>query len=333
MQRYHEILKKYIRESGLSLDEISKRLEHSGFSTKKAYLSRLQNGKIPPAGDELNRALASILDRDEYELILTSYLEKAPPEFKKLINENENLETSLENTLNTLFQNAPPHLWLSEEDTNALIEEGFNPYDKDTFMKQIKSDLGLLDKWNLYTKTTKYAKVYQEITDDESINLLVDLPNSLESTRNSSKANSKINDFFENIKCKEKKVVNIPYLKNIYASHTYVEEDVLGFETIPKDILPNNKGFILSVPDESMNVDGINIGDKVLINFESEAPSTDIVIIAVEDQPAIISRVHFHDDICIIRPSNPSVPLTVVNSNKVSILGKVIEVWKRIIIR
>ena len=78
MMTYSELLKKYIDNSGLTLSQIETKLREKGLATNKAYISKLQNGKLPPAGDEINKALAEVLEGDEEELILSSYVEKAP---------------------------------------------------------------------------------------------------------------------------------------------------------------------------------------------------------------------------------------------------------------
>ncbi|WP_339173155.1 hypothetical protein NSQ55_10735 [Paenibacillus sp. FSL H7-0943] len=78
MMTYSKLLKKYIEDSGLTLNQIESKLRDKGLATNKAYISKLQNGKLPPAGDEINKALAEVLGGDEEEIILSSYVEKAP---------------------------------------------------------------------------------------------------------------------------------------------------------------------------------------------------------------------------------------------------------------
>ncbi|UFU00334.1 XRE family transcriptional regulator [Radiobacillus kanasensis] len=77
---YSDVLKKSISRSKMSLSEISLRLQKLGLKTNKAYLSKLQNGKIPPAGDKLNDGLALILNLDPVELKSAAYREKIPKE-------------------------------------------------------------------------------------------------------------------------------------------------------------------------------------------------------------------------------------------------------------
>jgi repressor LexA len=79
---YAELLRTYIKNSRLTLDEISEKLEEKGLTASKQYLSKLQNGKTAPASEKLNQALAEITDGDAHALILLAYLEKAPEEIK-----------------------------------------------------------------------------------------------------------------------------------------------------------------------------------------------------------------------------------------------------------
>ncbi|WP_198041768.1 helix-turn-helix domain-containing protein [Paenibacillus larvae] len=80
---YYELLKSYIKESGLSLSEISERLKKYGYQVSKGYISQLQNGKTDnPATVELNRALASVTGGDVEKLLTAALIEKAPEEIK-----------------------------------------------------------------------------------------------------------------------------------------------------------------------------------------------------------------------------------------------------------
>jgi len=83
---YSVLLKSAIDNSRLSLSEISHELREFGFSADKTYLSKLQNGRIPPASNKLNEALADILDVDALELKVAAYREKIPKDvLEKLI--------------------------------------------------------------------------------------------------------------------------------------------------------------------------------------------------------------------------------------------------------
>lgn len=83
---YSILLKSAIDNSRLSLSEISSELKELGFSADKTYLSKLQNGRIPPASNKLNEAIAKILNVDALELKVAAYREKIPKDvLEKLI--------------------------------------------------------------------------------------------------------------------------------------------------------------------------------------------------------------------------------------------------------
>lgn len=89
MKSYTELLKGYIQESALSLSKICELLRARGFKTQKSYLSKLQNGKLPPASDSMNRAIAEVLSGDPIDLMAAAYREKMPPEVLERIFNSE----------------------------------------------------------------------------------------------------------------------------------------------------------------------------------------------------------------------------------------------------
>lgn len=91
---YSSLLKGSIKESGLKLDKLSSLIfELTGNKPSKEYLSKLQNGKVPPAGEKLNKALAEILEIDQTELKVAAYKEKIPKDvLNHLINDGEKKE-------------------------------------------------------------------------------------------------------------------------------------------------------------------------------------------------------------------------------------------------
>ncbi|WP_189023819.1 hypothetical protein [Paenibacillus albidus] len=88
--KYRDLLKSYIESSGLSLSKIEENMRNKGFSTNKAYISKLQNGIHPPAGEDITRALAEVTGGDVDALLLAGYIEKAPDEIKSILTEATN---------------------------------------------------------------------------------------------------------------------------------------------------------------------------------------------------------------------------------------------------
>lgn len=82
---YASLLKKSIEEADLSLRQISRRLKQRGIKLDPAILSKMKNGKMPPAKDHVNIALAEVLGIDAEKLRVVAVKETIPPELFMLI--------------------------------------------------------------------------------------------------------------------------------------------------------------------------------------------------------------------------------------------------------
>lgn len=83
--KYQTMLKKAIEKKNISLTQISFRLAKKDICLDKSVLSKLQNGKLPPAKDEINIALAEILDLDINQFRLAAAKEILPKSLFELI--------------------------------------------------------------------------------------------------------------------------------------------------------------------------------------------------------------------------------------------------------
>lgn len=86
--KYSMILKKGIQNSNLSLAQIAIRLKSYGVRVDKSYLSKLQNGKKPPATDAINEALSKVLDIEAVDLKLAAYRNKIPKDILQELEKN-----------------------------------------------------------------------------------------------------------------------------------------------------------------------------------------------------------------------------------------------------
>lgn len=82
---YARLLKRGITKKGLSLNQICFQLAKRDILLDRAVLSKLQNGKIPPAKDHINVALAEIIGINKTELRLAAARETIEPELFELI--------------------------------------------------------------------------------------------------------------------------------------------------------------------------------------------------------------------------------------------------------
>jgi hypothetical protein len=81
--KYAEVLSKFIKKSGKTLDQISEECKNEGVAVHPTYISKLRLGKRSAPSDEISRALALATGGDYSELKLASDYEKAPEEMKK----------------------------------------------------------------------------------------------------------------------------------------------------------------------------------------------------------------------------------------------------------
>lgn len=132
---YAELLKSYIKNSRYTLEEISDALLKSKHSASVQYLSRLQNGKNPPASEELNKALADITGGDPKRLVWAAYIEKAPEDMKGFwaLFDDEVIDTALR--LNTSYPD-----FLSRPIDELRGTEEFESYER-AFRKFVRNHL------------------------------------------------------------------------------------------------------------------------------------------------------------------------------------------------
>lgn len=146
--KYKDLLQKYISDSGLSLSKISDKLKEKGFSTDKGYLSKLQNGKIPPAGEDLNRALAEVIGGSSEELIISAYMEKAPEELREQFENLDSITSSIDGIFQMMRKEAQQNP-VFYESTRQLVADHFKMMGSEDIEENIQNvdDLfGFIDK-------------------------------------------------------------------------------------------------------------------------------------------------------------------------------------------
>jgi transcriptional regulator with XRE-family HTH domain len=138
LMQYHDYLKESIEASGLSLGKVSDELKKLGNLTNKSYISKLQNGKIPPSGEEINKALAKVLNCDYDQLAWLAYVEKAPDNIK------QKLLSTYEKTSKIEIQSVLTH-FLNHQDDYKLAQWYYElpkmRYDDLEFVKSLTEHL------------------------------------------------------------------------------------------------------------------------------------------------------------------------------------------------
>ena len=76
---YAEMLDTIIKDSELSLRQISKRCADLNLNITPSYISQLKNGKLPPPSEEVSLTLAKVCgSKKQANLVFQGYMEKAP---------------------------------------------------------------------------------------------------------------------------------------------------------------------------------------------------------------------------------------------------------------
>lgn len=82
---YATMLRDAIKKNSISLTQLCFRLAQREIWVDRAVLSKIQNGKLPPAKDEVNAVLAEILNIDPIKFRIAAVKETIPSDLFELI--------------------------------------------------------------------------------------------------------------------------------------------------------------------------------------------------------------------------------------------------------
>ncbi len=97
---YAEMLDSIIKESELSLRQISNRCSALNLTITPSYISQLKNGKLPPPSEEVSMTLAKACGSDKQaHLVFQGYMEKAPSLMKEYMLASSSLNKAMMESL------------------------------------------------------------------------------------------------------------------------------------------------------------------------------------------------------------------------------------------
>jgi len=106
----------------------------------------------------------------------------------------------------------------------------------------------------------------------------------------------------------------------------FVEEEILGYESIPKNFVRSEDYFFLRIKGNSMIDAHINEGDLVLVRRQPLLENGEIGVVIVDGENlATIKRYYKNGDLVILKPENSSYAPKAYPPDKIRIVGKVIK--------
>lgn len=287
---YSELVDQYIKNSGLSLAEITKRMEQEkGVKVDRSYISKLRNNPKYAASDEINQALAEVTGGDVNKLVWAGLIFGSHPSVRDVLMLIDNEVIIKAMNLNKIY---PGYFKLSEEKQEEL--------ENDPSVRDFWDSLS--ESMSRNTKKSYKPKKYDE--DD-----------------NSYKLKDAIVDYIPT------EMQKIPVLGFIQAgSPIEMIEHNEGYTLVDPGVLKGKNGFALKVKGDSMIGDRIHEGDIVIVAQQEEVQPHEIAVVAVNGDYATLKRVKHHGEMCMLVPSNPMLEPQLIPSKDVHIIGKVVEV-------
>jgi SOS-response transcriptional repressor LexA len=292
---YAELIKSYINKSGYKLDELSELLKKQGISATKEYLSRLQNGKRPPASDELNIALAELTGNDPKEIIVSAYIDKAP----------ENIKGLLSGYFDIFYNNNNLNKQLSY--AAYQVRKKFPEFTKGIYKEEELMQEGVYREYKELSKTF-FKKHFGESIDITS---------------------KERKQYY--LKRNLKKPLKVPIINFIKRDEPlYSDKQISNWIYIPNLWeLTENKVFLFKVTDNSMENSRIKANDLVVVKVCNEINDGDIVVVNIDDADATLKKIKRidKDNTWIYTSNSGAFEPRLIEMNRIRIIGKVIQVF------
>ena len=123
-----------------------------------------------------------------------------------------------------------------------------------------------------------------------------------------------------------RELVNVPIVGTVAAGEPILaNQNIEGYFPIAPEFLHNKQTFMLKVKGESMVNVGIYDGDMVLVEEQSTARNSEIVVALVDDS-ATVKRFYKEDGFFRLQPENDNMDPIIVKD--CAVIGKVIGLFR-----
>lgn len=108
------------------------------------------------------------------------------------------------------------------------------------------------------------------------------------------------------------------------------QENIIGYKKVPQELIKGGEFFYLRITgDDSMINAGIQDGDLVLVNKEAEIENGDIALLTFGDELRL-KYLYSIEDYYSLQAANPKYKSIIINHGEVEIIGKAVEVIRRL---
>lgn len=128
-----------------------------------------------------------------------------------------------------------------------------------------------------------------------------------------------------------REMVNIPIVGRVAAGEPLLAvENVEEYFPIPVDYAPNEQLFMVYVKGDSMINQGIFEGDQIIVQKQSTAKNGDIVVALIDDS-VTVKTYYKESDHIRLQPENELLDPILIYDNSITILGKVISLYRHFV--
>lgn len=360
---YADLVRKHIEASGMTLEEIAAACKSRGLDIHPTYISKLRNGTRPaPTDENITRMLAEVTGGDAEELIFEGYIERAPEPVRRYlevvdpalwISLKEESGVSYEDLISKLSTEGLPtdehKKLLGIWETKPSVEDVRGRADEFPILSSMPDDWLEDVLSSVYKKTSDlillltkepniiradrrqklidafpepWRTVLFRLWDLEREHFLKDRPPAADQVPESPAP------YLANAHPVE--LVPIPRYGEIHAADPMPAEDrIVGYDWYPAEQIRGGEFFTLIVRGDCMDGGKTPIlpGHVVLVRKQPEVENGNIAVVWWNGEDAgHLRRVYYRDGKIMLVADNPTYPPELLAPEKVTVIGKVVEV-------
>ncbi|MBP1854100.1 repressor LexA [Clostridioides mangenotii] len=133
----------------------------------------------------------------------------------------------------------------------------------------------------------------------------------------------------DNVTGFNQEIINLPLVGEITAGEPILaHQNIQEYIPLPTNLIKGKDNFVLKVKGESMINAGILDGDYVVVDKNSSAENSEIVVALVNGEAATVKRFFKEENFIRLQPENEFMEAIILNDYEVEIIGIVTGVFR-----